>query len=208
MEWAAFFQPSAGVSFDEALNESLLMANSFVFADYPADGQLQLAEDEMPIRFDAVVITCYNSRMKLALRRIGNSLGVIVPKEALQNWGVGEGDYLELGERGIHPFLKTQLSHEVLDELKRLLSLAVVRRCTPREIRAQSLANLYRWKRQGTWGPAYDEWTKILRRGSDGELFAAMLGRDDQSNRLRQSMPYVGLLPKEEVKKINEEAGA
>jgi antitoxin component of MazEF toxin-antitoxin module len=146
--------------------------------------------------------------MKLELRRIGNSLGVIVPKRALQNWGVGEGDYLELGERGIRPYLKSDSSHEVLDELKRLLSLAVVRRCTPQEIRARSLANLYRWKKQGTWASAYDEWTDILQRGSDGELFAAMLGRDDQSNRLRQSMPYVGLLPQNEVKRIYEEAGA
>jgi antitoxin component of MazEF toxin-antitoxin module len=146
--------------------------------------------------------------MKLELRRIGNSLGVIVPKRTLQDWGVTEGDYLQLGERGIRPYLKSDSSHEVLDELKRLLSLAVVRRCTPQEIRAQSLANLYRWKKQGTWASAYDEWTDILERGSDGELFAAMLGRDDQSNRLRQSMPYVGLLPQNEVKGIYEEAGA
>lgn len=115
---------------------------------------------------------------------------------------------LALGERGIRPFPKSGSSHEVLDELKRLLSLAVVRRCTPQEIRAQSLANLYCWKKQGTWASAYDEWTEILQRGSDGELFAAMLGRDDQSNRLRQSMPYVGLLSQEEVKRIYEEAGA
>jgi antitoxin component of MazEF toxin-antitoxin module len=146
--------------------------------------------------------------MKLELRRIGNSLGVIVPKRTLQDWGVTEGDYLQLGERGIRPYLKSDSSHEVLDELKRLLSLAVVRRCTPQEIRAQSLANLYRWKKQGTWASAYDEWTDILEGGSDGELFAAMLGRDDQSNRLRQSMPYVGLLPQNEVKRIYEEAGA
>ena len=146
--------------------------------------------------------------MKLELRRIGNSLGVIVPKQTLQKWGVGEGDHLELGERGIRPLSKTGEPHGVLDERKRLLSVAVVRRCTSQEIRAQSLANLYRWKKQGTWVSAYDEWTAILERGSDGELFAAMLGRDDQSNRLRQSMPYVGLLPQEEVKRIYEEAGA
>lgn len=146
--------------------------------------------------------------MKLELRRIGNSLGVIVPKEALRNWGVGEGDYLQLGERSIRPMSKSGASHAMLDELKRSLSLAVIRRCTPQEIRAQSLANLYRWRSQGTWVSAYDEWTAILERGSDGELFAAMLGRDDQSNRLRQSMPYVGLLSQEEVKRIHEEAGA
>jgi hypothetical protein len=146
--------------------------------------------------------------MKLELRRVGNSLGVIVPKKALQNWGVGEGDFLELGERGIRPVSKVGASHAMLDELKRSLSLAVIRRCTSQEIRAQSLANLHRWKAQGTWVSAYDEWTAILERESDGELFAAMLGRDDESNRLRQSMPYVGLLSQEEVKKLYEEAGA
>jgi antitoxin component of MazEF toxin-antitoxin module len=146
--------------------------------------------------------------MKLELRRIGNSVGVIVPKETLQKWDVREGDYLELGERGIRPASKAASSHAALDELKRSLSLAVIRRCTPQEIRAQSLANLHRWETRGTWVSAYDEWTAILERGSDGELFAAMLGRDDQSNRLRQSMPYVGLLSQEEVKRIYEEAGA
>jgi hypothetical protein len=40
----------------------------------------------------------------------------------------------------------------------------------------------------------------------DGELFAAMLGRDDRANRLRQSPPYVGLLSREEVMRLNEEA--
>jgi hypothetical protein len=144
--------------------------------------------------------------MKLELRRVGNSLGIIVPKKSLQNWGVSEGDFLELGERGIRPVSKAGASHAMLDELKRSLSLAVIRRCTPREIRAQGLANLHRWKTQGTWVSAYDEWTAILEKGSDGELFAAMLGRDDNSTRLRQSMPYVGLLSEEEVKRIYEEA--
>ena len=144
--------------------------------------------------------------MKLELRRIGNSLGVIVPKRALQNWGVGEGDHLELGERGIRPSSKAGSSHQVLDEFKRLLSLAVVRGYSSQEIRAQSLANLHRWKKLGTWVSAYDDWIAILENGSEGELFAAMLSRDDRSNRLRQSMPYVGLLSQEEVKRIHEEA--
>jgi antitoxin component of MazEF toxin-antitoxin module len=146
--------------------------------------------------------------MKIEVRRIGNSLGVILPKATLTGWGVGEGDTLELTDRGIRPFARKGTSHQILDELKRSLSLAVIRRCTPQEIRAQSLANLYLWKKQGTWVSAYDEWTAILQKGGDGELFAAMLGRDDDSTRLRQSMPYVGLLSQEEVKKIYEEAGA
>jgi antitoxin component of MazEF toxin-antitoxin module len=146
--------------------------------------------------------------MKLQVRRIGNSLGVILPKFALAGWGVGEGDALELTEHGIRPATPRGSSHAKLDELKRSLSLAVIRRCTAQEIRAQGLANLYRWKAQGMWVSAYDEWTEILENGGDGALFAAMLGRDDNSIRLRQSMPYVGLLSQEEVKKLYEEASA
>ncbi len=146
--------------------------------------------------------------MQLQIRRVGNSLGVILPRSVLTKWGVGEGDSLELTQRGITPAVPRGRSHLMLDELKRSLSLAVIRHFAPQEIRAQSLANLYRWKRQGTWVSAYEEWTEILMRGSDGELFSAMLGRDDNSNRLRQSMPYVGLLSQDEVKKIYEEAGA
>lgn len=146
--------------------------------------------------------------MKLAVRRVGNSLGVILPKSVLSAWGVDEGDTLELTERGIRPGAPAGLSHEVLDELKRSLALAVVRRFTPQEIRAQSLANLHRWKSQGTWVSAYDEWTHLMEHGGDGELFAAMLSRDDRSNRLRQSMPFVGLLSQREVKQLYEETGA
>jgi len=146
--------------------------------------------------------------MKLAVRRIGNSLGVIVPKGALEKWGVGAGGYLKLGERSIRPAARAGTSHQILDELKRALALAVVRDFTSREIRAQSLANLYRWKKQGTWISAYDEWKDIMENASDGELFTAMLGRDDNSNRLRQSMPFVGLLSQEKVKEIYDEAGA
>ncbi|HTB90137.1 MAG TPA: AbrB/MazE/SpoVT family DNA-binding domain-containing protein [Steroidobacteraceae bacterium] len=144
--------------------------------------------------------------MRLALRRIGNSLGVIVPKEALQNWGVGEGDHLELSVRGIRPVSKSGASHAMLDELKRKLAAEVVSRFAPRLIRAHSLANLRRWRENGVWGPVYAEWQEILESSSDGDLFAAMLGRDESSNRLRQSPPYVGLLPRDVVTRLNEEA--
>jgi len=144
--------------------------------------------------------------MRVAVRRIGNSLGVIVPKPVLESWGVGEGDELELTARGIHPVARRGLSHEALDELKRSIALAVVRRFTPREIRAQILANLHRWRRQGAWVSAYDEWQDIVARGDDGELFGAMLGRDDNAVRLRQSMPFVGLLSQADVRRLHEEA--
>jgi antitoxin component of MazEF toxin-antitoxin module len=146
--------------------------------------------------------------MKLAIRRIGNSLGVIIPKSMLDAWDVGEGDTLELTERSIQPGARPGLSHRVLDELKRSIALAVVRQFMPREIRAQILANLHRWRSQGAWVSAYDEWQGIAERSDDGELFAAMLGRDDDATRLRQSMPFVGLLPQKEVRRLHEEAAA
>ena len=119
---------------------------------------------------------------------------------------MGEGDALDLTERGLHPPGRGGFSHQKLDELRRSISLAIVRRFTPREIRAQILANLHRWERQGVWGAAYKEWRDIAEGKDDGELFAAMLGRDDDAVRLRQSAPFVGLLPKAEVRKLNEEA--
>jgi antitoxin component of MazEF toxin-antitoxin module len=141
--------------------------------------------------------------MKLTVRRIGNSLGVIIPKDVLERWGVPEGGALELGERGISP-RRAGLTKADLDELRLERSLEIVRRFTPREIRAKGLANLHRWKAQGSWGKVYDEWAQILEDPDDGRLYAAMLGRDERSVRLRQSAPYVGLLPQELVREMNE----
>ena len=146
--------------------------------------------------------------MKLMIRKVGNSLGVILPKTALEAWGLGEGNTLELTNDAIRPKKRKRLSQRELDELKRNLALAVIRQFTAQEIRAQSLANLHRWKKQDAWVSDYDEWQDIVENGSDGELFAAMLGRDEQSNRLRQSPPYVGLLSQDEVRRLNEEAAA
>ena len=144
--------------------------------------------------------------MKLVLRRVGSSLGIIVPKKALQAWGVDEGDYLELDDRGIRPIRSSASSHEVLDELKRRLAVEVASRFSPKLIRAHSLGNLHRWQTSGVWGAVYDEWRALLQDANDGALFAVMLGRDEHSNRLRQSPPYVGLLPRDVVKRLNEEA--
>jgi antitoxin component of MazEF toxin-antitoxin module len=144
--------------------------------------------------------------MQLTVRRIGNSLGVILPKLTLDAWHVKEGDHLELTERGIRPASRGGFSTEQLDEHKRRLAAAVVSRFTAKHIRAQSLGNLHRWKANGVWNSAYDEWKKLLEHADDGELFAVLLGRDEHSNQLRQSPPYVGMLPREEVRKLNEEA--
>jgi hypothetical protein len=135
-------------------------------------------------------------------------LGVILPRATLEAWGMGEGDTLELSERGLRPPARRGFSHQELDQLRHVLSLAVVRAHTGREIRAQILANLQRWREQGAWVSAYDEWRRIAQADDDGVLFAAMLGRDQEAVRLRQSMPYVGLLSDAEVRRLHEEAGA
>src|SRR5579872_755126 len=140
--------------------------------------------------------------MKIRVRRIGNSLGVLIPKATLEGWGIGEGAELELTERGIRPPARGGLSHRELDELRLSHAMAVVRKHTACEIRAKILANLYRWKARGVWGRAYEEWQDIASGSDDGQLFAAMLGRDEEAVRLRQSAPFVGLLPKEEVTRL------
>ena len=91
-----------------------------------------------------------------------------------------------------------------LDELRLQRACAVLQRFTPWEIRAKGLANLHRWKAGGAWNAAYEQWKAILEDPDDGPLFAAMLGRDEDSVRLRRSAPYVGLLPQEVVREMNE----
>ena len=144
--------------------------------------------------------------MDLVIRRIGNSLGVILPRMLLDAWGLGEGGKLKAGPGGIRPPRSSLNAQEALDRLKRAIAVEVVRRHSPEEIRRHSMANLARWKSQGAWSKAYDEWREILASDDDGELFKAMLGVDDRANRLRQSMPYAGLLPREVVERLNEEA--
>jgi antitoxin component of MazEF toxin-antitoxin module len=146
--------------------------------------------------------------MKLVIRRIGNSLGVILPKPTLDAWGIHEGDHLDLTDRGIRPEARGGFSTEELDEHKRRLAAAVVSRFSAQHIRAQGLGNLHRWKANGAWNSAYDEWKRLLELADDGELFAMMLGRDERSNQMRQSPPYVGMLSREDVRRLNEEAAS
>ena len=56
------------------------------------------------------------------------------------------------------------------------------------------------------WNSAYGEWKRVLESADDGEFFALMLGRDERSNQMRQSPPYVGMLSRDDVRRLNEEA--
>ena len=140
---------------------------------------------------------------KVVIRRIGNSLGVLLPRGLIGLWGVGVGDSLEVSDEGIQPPSKKN-QQLVLDDLKLMISMEVVSRFSVDKIRRKSKDNLKRWKASGTWGSAYDEWNSILASGDAELLIKTMVGRDDKSNRLRQSMPYVGLLPKDVVEGLRE----
>ena len=130
-------------------------------------------------------------------------MGVILPKATLD---ACEGDSPELTESGLRPPRCGGFRHEELDELRLKMAHAIVQRFTPAQIRAQILGNLHRWKRQGVWVSAFDEWRDLANSDDDGRLFAAMLGRHEDAVRLRQSGPYAGLLSPQEVRSLNEEA--
>lgn len=84
--------------------------------------------------------------------------------------------------------------HQALDQIKHQISCEVLAKYSVADIRKKSLENLSRWRAKGTWGPVYDEWESILHNDSDQELIAIMTEWTDKANRLRQSMPYVGML--------------
>lgn len=96
-------------------------------------------------------------------------------------------------------------SHLALDAIKHRIACEVLARFTIAEIKTRSLANIERWRNNGTGGPAYDEWERLASDPDDSKMIAVMQGTGDYSNQLRQSPPFVGMLDRELVRKINEE---
>lgn len=97
--------------------------------------------------------------------------------------------------------------HEKLDKLKLLTAIAVLEEASMSTIRARSLFSLDRWNRQGVWVSAHDEWRALMASGTDEEVIAVMSGQDENSNRLRQSPPYVGLISPDTRRKLLKKAG-
>lgn len=93
-----------------------------------------------------------------------------------------------------------------LNQVKHRISCEVLSRFPLPEIRIKAFDNLARWKSQGTWGQAYDDWLDILENGDDLMLTAAMIGSSERSEELRQSMPYVGMLDQALVAQIHADA--
>ncbi|QYG02784.1 hypothetical protein [Massilia sp. NP310] len=97
--------------------------------------------------------------------------------------------------------------HEKLDRLKLLSAMAILKEHDLPTIRKTSLANLDRWVAKGTWVSAFDEWRKLMSTGSDAEVISRMTGLDEDSNRLRQSPPYAGLIKPETRKALLKSVG-
>ena len=99
--------------------------------------------------------------------------------------------------------LNERFGTEFDEEDRRLTGQRLLTRYSIAEIRAKSMENLARWRRQGAWSPAYDEWQHVISDASDATLRHILVGRDEVSNRLRRSMPYVGLLSCDEIRSLN-----
>lgn len=90
-----------------------------------------------------------------------------------------------------------------LDSLKLEMAQAVLRDVDMATLRRRSLENLERWRENGSWCSAFAEWRELMASGSDADVIAAMTGTDETANRLRQSAPYVGLLPRKSAEHLN-----
>lgn len=99
--------------------------------------------------------------------------------------------------------MNTRNKQDQLDEIKLQLAKFIIMNFSISTIREKGISNLNRWKSQDVWCSAYDEWCALLNTGSDEEIVTAMTARDQHSNRLRQSPPYVGLVPQETVRKFH-----
>lgn len=72
-------------------------------------------------------------------------------------------------------------------------------------IRQRSIDNMIRWKSQGTWSFAYDEWMTLLTDRTDAEVIEAMTAETDKASRLRSVHPYTGLLEQTVVQQLKHE---
>lgn len=132
---------------------------------------------------------------KTTIRKIGNSLGVLIPKSVLDERGLSEGDDLDVTLDGV--MFPDVNFHQSLDDLRRKISLEILSRFKFDEIRKHSLSNLERWEKNDVWGPPYEEWRDIMLSKEDEYLVRMMVSMDDHPVQLRQSSPFVGLVPKD-----------
>lgn len=91
---------------------------------------------------------------------------------------------------------------DIQDRRKLIMARRITEKFEMSVIRHRSLKNMERWQEKGVWVSAFEEWRQLLTNGTDQQVLAVMTGRDEKSNRLRQSAPYAGLLTQTEVEAI------
>jgi prevent-host-death family protein len=97
-----------------------------------------------------------------------------------------------------------QNAQDALDAVKHRHSCAVLAAFPLSDIKRRSMENIERWRAHGVTGGAYDEWAALIQGSDDLAMIRAMVGLDEKSNQLRQSPPYVGMLPKSVVEELHE----
>lgn len=91
-------------------------------------------------------------------------------------------------------------AHARRDDEKLRLHYAVARELLrdPERVLAIAKDNLRRWLSRDADAPCYEEWNEILRASSVEEVVALITADTEDARRLRQSTPFVGVVPREE----------
>lgn len=93
--------------------------------------------------------------------------------------------------------------HDALEDMRHRIGCEILSRFPLSTVRDRSRNNLLRWRAQGVWSKYYEEWLRIIESDSDVSLISYMIGFDEDCYRLRQSMPYVGMLEQSLVRRIH-----
>lgn len=101
-------------------------------------------------------------------------------------------------------YVASQNAHTRRDDEKLRLHRAVARELLrdPERVLAIARTNLRRWRDRNTDAPYYEEWEDLLHTLSVQELAALIVRDSEEARRLRQSTPFVDVVPREERDRI------
>jgi hypothetical protein len=91
-------------------------------------------------------------------------------------------------------------AHARRDDEKLRLHRAIAQQLLrePERVLGIAEANLRRWRERDEDTPYYEEWEDLLRTLGVQELAALIVSDSEEARRLRQSTPFVGVVPREE----------
>lgn len=139
--------------------------------------------------------------MKVKVRHVGNSLGILIPSNICKEMEIDVGRNLFICDQGVS-FKNT---HKRLDDFRRNIFIEILSMFDLFDIRTYGINKLEQWRDQGVWSTLHQQWMDVLNCGSDDQLRKTMLSNSDKSIELRQVSPFPGMLPKEIVEKLRGE---